>query len=114
MIEKNITSHRNSIMTLPAFNLEKPPSSSEERSLGLAVGSAALAGLHPFAALVDLRMPGGSDGEALRRLRQRFPNLPILVMSAYQDAFPHAASLPLFPKPFQTGKLLDALEKLWR
>ena len=73
-----------------------------------------LAGVHPFAALVDLRMPGGSDGEALRRLRQRFPNLPILVMSAYQEAFPHAASLPLFPKPFQTGKLLDALEKLWR
>ena len=30
MIEKNIPSHRNLIMTLPAFNLEKPPSSSEE------------------------------------------------------------------------------------
>jgi hypothetical protein len=30
VIEKNITSYRNSIMTLPAFNLEKPPSSSEE------------------------------------------------------------------------------------
>jgi hypothetical protein len=30
VIEKDITSHRNSIMTLPAFNLEKPPNSSEE------------------------------------------------------------------------------------
>jgi hypothetical protein len=45
VIEKNIPSHRNLIMTLPAFNLEKPPSSSEERSLDLAVGSSALAGL---------------------------------------------------------------------
>jgi hypothetical protein len=45
VIEKNIPSHRNLIMTLPAFNLEKPPSSSEEilallfRLLGVEVGS---------------------------------------------------------------------------
>ena len=30
MIEKNTTSHRNSIMTLPAFNLEKPSNPSKE------------------------------------------------------------------------------------
>lgn len=73
-----------------------------------------LGDVHPFAALVDLRMPGGPDGEALRRLLQRFPTLPILVMSAYHEAFPHASSLPLFPKPFLTGKLLEVLERLWR
>ena len=43
-----------------------------------------------------------------------FLYLPILVMSAYKEAFPHAASLPLFPKPFQTGRLLEVVEKLWR
>jgi CheY-like chemotaxis protein len=73
-----------------------------------------LGGVRPFAALVDLRMPGGPDGEALRHLLRRFPDLPILVMSAYKEAFPHAASLPLFPKPFQTGRLLEVVEKLWR
>jgi CheY-like chemotaxis protein len=72
-----------------------------------------LGGLRPFAALVDLRMPGGPDGEALRRLLQRFPDLPILVMSAYKEAFPHAASLHFFPKPFETGAVLDVVEKLW-
>jgi CheY-like chemotaxis protein len=70
--------------------------------------------VRPFAALVDLRVPGGPDGEALRLLVQRFPDLPILVMSAYKDAFPHAASLHFFPKPFDTGAVLDVVETLWR
>jgi CheY-like chemotaxis protein len=70
--------------------------------------------VRPFAALVDLRMPGGPDGEALRRLLRRFPGLPIMVMSGHHEAFRHAASLPLFPKPFHTGALLEAVEKLWR
>jgi CheY-like chemotaxis protein len=72
-----------------------------------------LGSVRPFAGLVDLRMPGGPDGEALRRLLQRFPDLPVLVMSAYKEAFPQAASLPLLAKPFQTGTLVEMVEKLW-
>ena len=73
-----------------------------------------LGGVRPFTALVDLRMPGGPDGEALRHLLQGFPHLPILVMSGHKDAFRHAGSLPLYSKPFQTGMVLEVVEKLWR
>jgi CheY-like chemotaxis protein len=65
----------------------------------------------PFAALVDLRLPGGPDGEALRRLRARFPDMPVFVMTAY----PHGVSLEgvagVFTKPFETSSLIRALEE---
>lgn len=73
-----------------------------------------LGGVRPFAALVDLRLPGGPDGEAFRRLLERLPNLPVVVMSAHPDALAQAAWPHTFPKPFETGKLLEAVEKLWR
>jgi two-component system, response regulator PdtaR len=67
--------------------------------------------IQPFCALVDLRVPGGPDGEAMRRLGQRFPGLPMLIMSGvHQDA----ASQPavFFRKPFDTGAMLAAVERL--
>ena len=72
-----------------------------------------LAPLRPFAALVDLRVPGGPDGEALRRLRARFPHLPFFVMTAYPDVAPSLAreSAGVFAKPFDTATLLDVLER---
>ena len=73
-----------------------------------------LGGVRPFAALVDLRVPGGPDGEAYRRLLQRFPKLPKVVMSAHSDALAQVKGPHVFAKPFETGKLLDAVEKLWR
>jgi CheY-like chemotaxis protein len=67
--------------------------------------------LQPFCALVDLRVPGGPDGEALARLRQRFPALAVLVMSGLPPpASPQGA--PFFQKPFDTGQLLAAVERL--
>jgi two-component system, response regulator PdtaR len=72
-----------------------------------------LASVRPFAALVDLRMPGGPDGEALRRLRARFPELPVFVMTAFPDV---ASTLPehrgIFSKPFDTAALLETLERI--
>lgn len=73
-----------------------------------------IGGVRPFAALVDLRLPGGPDGAAFHRMLERFPKLPLVVMSAYPDALERAAWPNTFPKPFETGKLLDAVEKLWR
>jgi DNA-binding response OmpR family regulator len=67
--------------------------------------------LQPFCALVDLRVPGGPDGEALARLRRRFPGLPVLVMSGLPAAASPEAT-PLFQKPFDTGQLLAAVERL--
>ncbi len=73
-----------------------------------------LGGVKPFVALVDLRMPGGPDGAALHRLLERIPELPVLVMSAHPDALEQASWPVAFPKPFKTGEVLAAVEKLWR
>jgi len=67
--------------------------------------------VRPFAALVDLRLPGGPDGEALRRLRARYPGLPVFVMTAYPDADLVEGAAGIFQKPFDTGALLKALEQ---
>jgi CheY-like chemotaxis protein len=45
-----------------------------------------LGSVRPFAALVDLRMPGSPDGEAPRVLQRRFPQLPVFRMSAHPEA----------------------------
>jgi len=65
----------------------------------------------PCCAVVDLRVPGGPDGEAMRRLAERFPGLPMLVVTvhAVDPPLPHRG---LFRKPFDPGALLDAVEAL--
>ena len=71
----------------------------------------ALGGVRPLCALVDLRLPGGPDGEAMRRLAARFPGLPMLVVTALESPSP----LPpegRFTKPFDTAALLAAVERL--
>jgi DNA-binding NarL/FixJ family response regulator len=70
-----------------------------------------LASVRPFVALVDLRLPGGPDGEALRRLRARFPELPVFVMTAFPDAVPDSGH-GVFSKPFDTATLLETLERV--
>jgi CheY-like chemotaxis protein len=69
-----------------------------------------LSALRPFVALADLRVPGGPAGEALRRLAERYPGLPVMVMTGHADPppVPHQA---LFRKPFRTEELLAAVER---
>jgi CheY-like chemotaxis protein len=69
--------------------------------------------VEPFCALVDLRVPGGADGEAMRRLRERFPGLPVIVVTGIHEipTLPHEG---YFTKPFDTGELLAAVERLHR
>ena len=62
--------------------------------------------------LVDLRVPGGPDGEALRSLLTRFPDLPLLVVTAHAEARPPDVSTPIFVKPFDSAALLLAVEQL--
>jgi len=71
-----------------------------------------LTGLKPFAALVDLRVPGSPSGEVLQRMRERFPGLPLLVISGYPDEMPQVSGTTLFAKPFDTQRVVDALERL--
>jgi CheY-like chemotaxis protein len=67
----------------------------------------------PFAALVDLRLPGGPDGEALRRLKVRFPELPVFVITAYPEVAQDQQAAGVFYKPFDTAALIGALEKAY-
>jgi hypothetical protein len=67
----------------------------------------------PFCALVDLRVPGGPAGEAMRCLATKFPGLPMLVVSAYDDEAPVAYEAR-FPKPFDTKSLLESVEQQHR
>lgn len=73
-----------------------------------------LRGVSPFTALVDLRVPGGADGEALRHLLMRFPRLPVLVMTGHHEALAQAGPARAFFKPFETPRLMEAVEELWR
>jgi CheY-like chemotaxis protein len=67
--------------------------------------------VQPLCALVDLRVPGGPDGEALRRLAERYPGMPLIVVTAL-DGPPPLPHDGLFTKPFDTGELLGAVERL--
>jgi len=71
-----------------------------------------LAALRPCCAMVDLRLPGGPDGEAMRRLAERFPGLPLLVVTAHPAHLPPVPHRGLFGKPFDTAALLAAVERI--
>jgi len=75
------------------------------------LGAVQSLGCTPFAALVDLRMPGGPDGAALARMQQQFPDVPLFVISAYlRDGTPPVQGV--FIKPFDTRTLVASLEQL--
>lgn len=66
----------------------------------------------PFASLVDLRVPGGAAGDAMRVLAARYPGLPMLVITAHDD-LPPLTPTAIFRKPFATEALLQKLESLY-
>jgi CheY-like chemotaxis protein len=67
----------------------------------------------PFLALVDLKVPGGPAGEAMRRLAARFPALPMIVITAFESEPPPLEPSGLFVKPFDTRLLLDTIDRLY-
>ena len=71
-------------------------------------------GPRPFVALVDLRLPGGSDGEAGRRFGERFPTVPLLLITAFGEVPPAFPYQQLFTKPFKTEDLLKVIESIHR
>ena len=64
------------------------------------------------AALVDLRLPGGDDGAALARVAERFPEVPLVVVTALRGEVAVPAHLEIVYKPFDTARLLDTVESL--
>ncbi|HYV50017.1 MAG TPA: response regulator [Myxococcaceae bacterium] len=70
--------------------------------------------VRPFVAVTDLRVPGGPDGEAMRRLVMRYPGLPVVVITGHSDVVPPRENAGLFRKPFDPALLLARLEELHR
>ncbi len=69
----------------------------------------------PALVLLDMRMPICNGWEFAARLRERGIALPILVMTAAQDARRWAEEIGAtgyVPKPFDIGELLAAVERV--
>jgi len=61
---------------------------------------------------VDLRVPGGPDGEAMKKLAEKYPGLQMIVVTAYHGVPPPLPHDAYFTKPFDTPTLLSAVERL--
>jgi signal transduction histidine kinase/CheY-like chemotaxis protein len=67
----------------------------------------------PLAIFSDIVMPGGISGvELARRVRARFPELPILLTSGYSEQVADEHGFPLLQKPYEMTSLAAALSKL--
>jgi DNA-binding NtrC family response regulator len=82
---------------------------------GSATESERLFLLHPFAALVDLRLPDAPAGEVVKRLRHDSPHLPIIVVTGHPESLPTEFQPEMvFIKPFATQKLMQKVEELYQ
>jgi signal transduction histidine kinase len=66
-----------------------------------------LAGTKVDLVLLDLIMPGMSGEETLTRIHQRWPRLPVLLMSGYTEGVNVAGHVGFLAKPFRPSELLD-------
>jgi CheY-like chemotaxis protein len=74
--------------------------------------------LQPDAVVSDIRMPGVDGIGLLRRLRDHFANLPVILVSAYPDKALwdealRAGALQVLSKPIQGSALVQILLALW-
>lgn len=70
---------------------------------------------HFTAVLSDIVMPGGLSGVQLaKRLRQRQPDLPILLSTGYSEALAYEVSdFPVLHKPYRLADLENAMSRLF-
>src|SRR5258705_102016 len=70
----------------------------------------------PQVLVSDIRMPGTSGLELLQTLKQRFPDLPVIVMTAYSDlesavaAF-QGGAFEYLPKPFDVDQAVELIRR---
>ena len=73
-------------------------------------------GCGPRALVSDIRMPGESGLELLTRMKERFPNLPVIIMTAYSDldsavsAF-QGGAFEYLPKPFDVDQAVSLVRR---
>jgi two-component system nitrogen regulation response regulator GlnG len=70
----------------------------------------------PQVLVSDIRMPGGSGIELLAEVKQRQPDLPVIIMTAYSDldsavsAF-QGGAFEYLPKPFDVTKAVELIRR---
>src|SRR5205823_11504966 len=58
----------------------------------------------------DIVMPGGISGvELAHKVRDRFPELPILLTTGYSEQVTHSHGFPVLQKPYEMNTLASAL-----
>ena len=81
--------------------------------------SSALAALdseQPQVLVSDIRMPGDSGFDLLERVKQRWPDIPVIVMTAYSDldsavsAF-QGGAFEYLPKPFDVDAAVTLIRR---
>ena len=78
--------------------------------------SALDAGDGPQVMVSDIRMPGGSGLDLLAKVRERHPDLPVIIMTAYSDldsavsAF-QGGAFEYLPKPFDVPKAVELIRR---
>jgi len=67
----------------------------------------------PTLIFTDVVMPGGISGiELARKVRDRFPELPILLTTGYSEQVTGAHGFPVLQKPYEMESLASALSNL--
>lgn len=70
----------------------------------------------PQVLISDIRMPGRSGLELLETVKRRYPNLPVIIMTAYSDldsavaAF-QGGAFEYLPKPFDLPKAIELIRR---
>src|SRR6266446_9018499 len=70
----------------------------------------------PQVLVSDIRMPGTSGLELLQDMKQRYPDLPVIIMTAYSDleravaAF-QGGAFEYLPKPFDVDQAVDLIRR---
>ncbi|MBS1208704.1 MAG: ntrC [Proteobacteria bacterium] len=73
-------------------------------------------GAPPQVLISDIHMPGDSGLVLLQRVKEKHPNLPVIIMTAYSDldsavsAF-QGGAFEYLPKPFDVDQALDLLQR---
>ena len=70
----------------------------------------------PQVVVSDIRMPGGSGLTLLQQIKERYPTLPVIIMTAYSDlesavaAF-QGGAFEYLPKPFDVDHAVDLIRR---
>ena len=85
---------------------------------GVVEAQAALRHSRPRVLIADLRMPDGDGMELLSFAAKRYPELPVIIITAHSDiqsavtAFDHGA-FEYLPKPFDVDELTEVVDRAW-